>query len=1272
MKGIMKKIFAALVIFTAGWTFMSCEIGRDVLNKLSAGVVAISDPTNNQLVYINGHVSGTCYDEAGVSAVLIKASVIYGGPTNVFPTTVYSGTLSTFEGDIAISNGGYYYLWAEAINTQNEFAYSPKVFVYVVQMYLTNTNDYDEAAPVVTITSPTNNQIVGNAITASGIAADNKSGIKTVYLKLDSAGFTPVSVAGSAWSTNIALTVTGAHTIRVYGIDMSNNISATNMVTVNYIAGNPSVTITSPVSGIATNLTSINIAGTAAVSGYTITSVKLKVNASGFNSVGNTAWNTNGVLLTEGTNSFTALAIASSGKSNTSPVVKILRDTAKPTASFTYPSGGATVAAASFTITGSASDGAIGSGISKVYLAVNSGFVPVTGTASWNKLVTLPDGAYTLYVYSVDKVGLVSSTNQISITVAAPDTTRPEISITAPVNNISTTNASIDVSGTASDNKAVTTVYVAVNTGAFAAATGTVSWSKNAALDLGTNTIKAYSQDAAGNKSATNSVKVIKNNSGTGMTVYFKKPSVWAGAYIHYWPTGSVWASCPAMTSIGNGWYSYYMNDRTSTSCLFKNVSGTNVLYQTADLQRTGDGWYWTNNQWYDSNPEDVSTPTVNITSPTDYREVTSDTLNIMGTAAGGGLTGVYIKVNAGGFVLATGTLSWIKSVSLDMGTNTIEVYAQGSSQQSTHKYVHVVRKTGSGSDWPGSYTGKLGANLFNDGVEFSIWWKDAVVSAVYVTGDFNGWGQTPLTRITSGANTDVWWAFIPGVSAGSEYKFIGIKRVEGSTPVADPYSKYNRYSSGSSVVCDQTYAWTDGSWNRPGWDYYIVYELHPKDFTSADSTVPAAHKGKYLGIVDKLTYLTNLGITAVELMPPSEFPDAGYSWGYNTSLYMSVESGYAQNPSQGQDGLNEFKQMVNACHQYGVAVIIDMVFNHTANNDNWLWTIDSASYFSGTTPWGNKLYTAADIVKRLGKDTIEYFMNECHVDGFRYDATHTDFMDHGFIRDLKSYAMAIDPNVYFVYENLPNQTDLKTWGAQWSDGYHDNGVNALCGWNGANANTMTKYIFYGKDDGWAGSPVEALNYVESHDEDTLGRLFGFAGYDEGTKKARTRLAVVMLATSLGNPMIWMGQEFLRVREGQDIDELALDWSGYTTYNDIYQYYAGILKLRKNNPALRQPTETYFAFQYKPWEAGKDTMVVGYSLSSPTPTDDIFVVLLNFDRYNSKTVWVGFPENGTWKKVASETQVDPNGISGQDISVTANGANITVGASAGVIYMKVR
>ena len=581
------------------------------------------------------------------------------------------------------------------------------------------------------------------------------------------------------------------------------------------------------------------------------------------------------------------------------------------------------------------------------------------------------------------------------------------------------------------------------------------------------------------------------------------------------------------------------------------------------------------------------------------------------------------------------------------------------------------------------TYSGKLGANKYNNGTEFSIWWRGSVVSSVSVTGSFNGFTKTAMTRITSGANQDVWWVFVPGVGAGEEYKFVGRKGSVDVT-VADPWARYNRYSSGNSVVVNQsTYSWQTTSWTRPAWSKYIIYELHVKDFTSAASSgVNASIRGKYLGITNKLTYLTNLGVTAIELMPVSEFPDAGYSWGYNTSLFLSLESGYATAPSSGQVGVDEFKALVDTCHKYGVAVIIDMVFNHTANNDNWLWQVDEIAYFdynnngvveaqtggADSTPWGNRLCTWKDNVKRLGKDTIEYFMNTLKVDGFRFDATHTYFMDHGFIRDVKSYATAIDPNVYFVYENLPNESDLKTYGAQWADGYHDVGMNALCGWSGANANTMSSHIFYNNSEGWAGSPVEALNYVESHDEDTLGRQFGFAGFDDGKKRARTRLAAVMLGTSLGNPMLWMGQEFLRAREGQNINELALDWSLATTYSDVLSYYQGIFKLRRDNPALRQPTDAYFVWRYTPWDSGHDANVVGYSLTSPTGGDKKFVVVLNFDLGSSKSVWVGFPEDGTWKKVASESQVNPAGI--ENLTVSGGGATVTVGANSGVIYMK--
>lgn len=558
---------------------------------------------------------------------------------------------------------------------------------------------------------------------------------------------------------------------------------------------------------------------------------------------------------------------------------------------------------------------------------------------------------------------------------------------------------------------------------------------------------------------------------------------------------------------------------------------------------------------------------------------------------------------------------------------------------------------------YPGSYSGELGAHLYSNGTEFSIWARTASsVEVMTVNGTATQF--TPLVKISGGNDDGVWWGFVPNARKGTEYKFV----LNGATQVADPYSMYNRSSSGNSVVVDQnSFHWTDFSWHRPPASYYAVYELHVKDFTSHDPTVPAADRGKYAGVMDKLPYLKSLGITAIELMPISEFPDAGYSWGYNPSLYFAPESSYAKAPLHGQDGVDELKALINAAHNHGIAVILDVVFNHTAGNDNWLWMIDSQDYFSGSTPWGPRLNTSNPMVQRLGMDNISMWMKDYHVDGFRFDATANGWIDHNFLFALRKHAVAIDPNVFFVYENLPNGTDLRGFGAQWADSYHHYGVDLVCNRNGANLSGMASYIYYSKDQGWAAGPPEALNYLESHDEDTLGRLLAQAGFNDQQQKWRTRAAAVMLASSLGEPMIWMGQEFLRPRQGQDISEIPLDWSYLTKFQDVEHYYSGVFNLRKNNPALRPSTSSGFAWQYTSWTG--DPNVLGYSMTDAKPADKKFVILLNFN-FSPRTVNLGFPANGAWTKVIDETSV--NGTS--TIGVANNNASVSIQGSSGIVF----
>jgi pullulanase/glycogen debranching enzyme len=475
------------------------------------------------------------------------------------------------------------------------------------------------------------------------------------------------------------------------------------------------------------------------------------------------------------------------------------------------------------------------------------------------------------------------------------------------------------------------------------------------------------------------------------------------------------------------------------------------------------------------------------------------------------GVTRVEFLVNgvvAGTDTTAPYSFSW-NSRSVANGSVTIQARAfdaAGNSAVTATATLTVANSGNNDNPWPGSWSGKLGATVYSDGVEFAVWWRNSVVSAVSVVGTFNGWNPatTPMTRVGSGDNADVWYAFVPNVTPGAEYQYVGTK--SGSTNkiwVADIYSKYNRYSNGNSVVVDNTYSWTATGWQRPDWSSYIIYELHVKDFTSTDTTVTAAHRGKYLGVIEKLPYLKQLGITAIELMPVSEFPDVGYGWGYNTSLFGAPESGYAVNPALGQEGVDQLKALIDACHANGIAVIFDMVFNHVSNGDNHFWMMDKVAWFDfnnngdpadDQTPWGNKFNTRHPRAHQLAKDICEYYMREFKGDGFRLDATHTDFMDHDFVRGLKSHLASIDSKVFFTMENLPNQSDLKTWGSQWAAEYRHRGKDILCGGNGIAATYFSKHIYYTADHGWSAGPVETLNYLESHDEDTLKYLFNIAG----------------------------------------------------------------------------------------------------------------------------------------------------------------------------------
>ena len=1227
--------------------------------------VSLTAPQDGETVSGTVSIAADASDNVAVSRVEFYAGTVKLGEKTSAPYSFSYDTKGVTNGSLVLKAVA----WDAATNSASSM--------------VTVTVDNDTQAPSLSVAIDKGSVALSGTCVATATATDNKS-VSYVDFALDGAAAVRDSISPYTYTFDADVLSAGSHTLIVTAADAAGNMTvATQAFTVSNTT--PEVTRTVYYKSISASAANVFIRyriGTGSMSAFPgekmgdsgtwkvwtrstaagdfsveflTSSGRRDLNGgSGYAIVSNTAWIKNGVVYYSNPDA---------------------GDTDAPQVSFTAPSS--SVVSGSVSVTADATDNV---GVAAVSFYVNdvkqSDDTVSPFDFTW-ETSSLTNGSYELKAVAVDAAGN-SATAVKTIQVSNAVDNAPVVSsVGVPSGEVSGTAT---LSADASDDNGVASVsfYVGTNlVGTDTSAPFSVTFDTTTVADA-TYTVRAVATDTIGQTAENTASLQVKNSSAVQVTVHYKRTD-WASVNLHY-NNGTAWTAVPgeAMSNYRSNWFVKTVA-RTGDNLEFVfNYAGTSWDNNSEANYTTALTELWVRDgEILTADPEpvvvDAEVPVVSNLAPVSG-SVVSNTVALSADATDNvGVSKVEFYVNGslvGSDTTSPYSLSW-SSKSVSNGEATIQAKAWDASGNSavTGTITLTVTNSTTGDVHDGvTYSGKLGANVYANGVEFSIWWRSDVVSSVSVAGTFNSFSSnaTPMTRISSGDNVNVWWVFVPNAKAGDEYKYAGMKVGESScTMVADPYSQYNRYSNGYSVVVDHTYAWTDSSWQRPGWSYYAIYELHVKDFTSADTSVTSVNRGRYLGVKEKMAYLQNLGVTAIELMPISEFPDAGYSWGYNTSLYFAPESGYAVNPSVGQEGVDQLKALVDAAHAHGIAVVVDMVFNHTANNDNWLWMIDNEAYFNGSTPWGNRLNTEHSVVQRLGKDCIEMYMNKYHIDGFRFDATGNGYISYTFLHELKNHAVSIDPNVYFVYENLPNNSDLKTWGGQWSDSYHDKGINLICDWDSMTASGFTTQIYYSADEGWASSPVEALNYLESHDEDTLAYLMNLAGLSTESMKWRTRQASVLLATSLGVPMIWMGQEFLRSREGQNTDEMSLDWTLKSTYSDIHDYYAGVFRLRRDNPALRPSDASGFAWQYRPWESGADNNVVAWSMVTGNSADKKFVVVFNFND-STRTVNVGFPEDGTWTKVITETGIDGTGT----ITASGNSASIEIMGNSGVIFMK--
>ncbi len=611
-----------------------------------------------------------------------------------------------------------------------------------------------------------------------------------------------------------------------------------------------------------------------------------------------------------------------------------------------------------------------------------------------------------------------------------------------------------------------------------------------------------------------------------------------------------------------------------------------------------------------------------------------------------------------------------------------------------------------------------LGATVLADGtVLFGLYHPNA--ARVYVMGDFNDWQRPGVEhpepskfielRLYRGYfNIPNLWLDVTDVAApGHEYKFF----IQGGVPgdhqgryqkvAIDPYTRRfgPSFTENNCVIVDPTtFPWTDQHVHTPDPSQLILYELSIYGFTEGDPDIKAENRGTFRGVTERIHagYFDLLGVTALSIMPLTEFPDleGGGTLGYNPSVFCTVERDFGTP--------DDLRELVNAAHTKGLAVMLDQVFNHTGNDFNPLWQLilehpheenhpdEGGLYFNGSTLWGNRLATEKTDVQNMLIDACKLLITEYHVDGFRFDATHTDYMDHRLPLRLADEVKRLKPDALLVAENLPNQADLNRQGfdgyAQWCDPFHDK-IKALLregtfqDSNFYNTDRIGTIFFFSKDI-YASHTNNAVNYCESHDENSVPFEIKFnpSLNNPDAKERKGRLGMFSAMTALGQPMMYMGQEFNVERERNFV---TVQWPDHLDQHGFFQWARRLMQLRKRYPGLKlsgyNPAEDgRFTVIIAPWLAGNrggGQRLIGWRSRPNSLATDALVVMLNFENHDI-SVDVDFGIPGIWLKLADidfVNDIPPHGNNSPSDATAlrtndGNFSNFNLPSSSGFIY----
>jgi glycosidase len=575
----------------------------------------------------------------------------------------------------------------------------------------------------------------------------------------------------------------------------------------------------------------------------------------------------------------------------------------------------------------------------------------------------------------------------------------------------------------------------------------------------------------------------------------------------------------------------------------------------------------------------------------------------------------------------------------------------------------------------------KNGINIHNDdSVTFVLLAPNK--SDIFLLGDFNNWQTNSDYQMKK--DGEYFWITLNNLQATDEYAYQYL--IDYQIKIADPYSEkildpsndqnipsttypnLKSYPEGltegnvsSFTINQENYTWDTNNFDRPEQNNLVIYEMLVRDFTS---------KSSYEEALSHLDYLENLGINAIELMPINEF-EGNDSWGYNPSFYMALDKAYGTK--------NAFKKFIDECHKRGIAVLADVVFNHSFSQSPLLqmywnnttnkpasdnpWYNESHNLVDNTSAhWGYDFNHTSSYTKAFFKDVLTYWITEYKIDGFRFDFTKgfsntiysgannwASTYDAERIAILKEYSDHVwntEPTdkPYVIFEHLSDnneETELANYGILlWGNLNHSYTENTM----GYGDNI--DWISY-KNRGWDSPNV--LGYMESHDEERMmfknleyGKVTdAYSVKNLNTALSRQEAAGLFLFGIPGPKMIWQFGELgyeISIDENGRTGKKPIHWDYLENPNrkHIYDTWSTILAFKKKYQVFNS-----LDFDLNVGDLGKSILLKDAEMD--------VVIIGNFD-VTSKTISTSFSKTGLWYEY----------FSGEEKSVNSLSENITL------------